>query len=89
LKIFPLSTARLWYSEVIYGRYINLKLRIAPAEISRIETELRIFSQRLDRTSNFLKILYENLVSGLITEEYYRQVKAENKEASAKIQTFP
>ncbi|MDR2654910.1 MAG: hypothetical protein LBC56_02395 [Oscillospiraceae bacterium] len=37
-------------------------------------------SQKLEKNSNFLKSLYENLASGLITEDYYRKIKSENKD---------
>lgn len=60
-------------SEAIFGRYISLERTSCDSS----ETELREINQNLDKDGRILRSLYENLVSKLITQAEFVQMKAE------------
>jgi DNA invertase Pin-like site-specific DNA recombinase len=65
------------YAHVFTGSYINLKNKTMPEEKASMDAELRSIRLERDKSEGFLKSLYENLVSGLITAEEYGDMKAE------------
>ena len=63
------------YSEAILGRYITLERTAAP--IITTEAELRVVNDELNTASRMLKSLFESMVSGLITQNEFIQMKAD------------
>jgi hypothetical protein len=68
------------YAHVFTGSYINLQNKTLPEETAKIDAELRTIGQERNKSDRFLKSLYENLVSAVISNDEYHEMK-ENYEA--------
>ena len=64
------------YSEVVRGKSISIEKTVSQDGLADSTKELREINLNLDKAERMLKSLYENLVSGLITQDEYTQMRA-------------
>jgi Site-specific recombinases, DNA invertase Pin homologs len=74
-----------FYARLFTGCYINLRAYYAPKRIAEINAALHSLLPDMDMSERFLKSLYENLVSGLITQDEYAEMKSEYETQSAEL----
>lgn len=70
-------------AEVLTGRYIQLER--SQSELSETASELKTINAELNDNGRYLKSLYENMVSGIISADEFRQMKSDYE---AKIQAL-
>lgn len=65
------------HAEAVLGRFITFEKRIAGSNEKALESELREINAKLDKSGRMRQSLYENMVSGLITQDDFVQMKAD------------
>lgn len=69
-------------SDKISSNYTAFKINspILDNQLSQLQSEIKVTKQKLQNSRNFLRSLYENLVSGIITKEEYLDMKSDYEE---------
>ena len=67
------------HAEIMFGTSIKIRGMMLEAESKRAsaKSELAALRQKIDRNSHILKSLYENLVTGIISENEYHEMRAD------------
>jgi hypothetical protein len=70
------------HADAVIGKAIRLKKNKLAMEAGRtaIKSQLAALRQELDRDRRLVKSLYESLVTGIITGDEYRQMRADYEE---------